>query len=260
MRKQKNLLKILAMSRKRFGGPVTLMPTQKRKKQKRRRAVPGVLRIPAPLATRGFRFPARPGERKAIDVGVATYNIHTTGSFTLLNGSVQGTDFNNRIGRKIICKSVFIRGWVGAEVATAALAAGSNESLVQQWRMIIFIDMQPNASAPSVTDLLVSADPTSQLNLNNRDRFMVVKDKTFMGQNFGKAFTAATGIMGSDNSARNVKVFKSLNLETIYNSGNAGTIADINSGALYMFWIGTRASGTTDGNAILSTRVRFIDP
>jgi hypothetical protein len=36
-------------------------------------------------------------------------------------------------------------------------------------------------------------------------------------------------------------------------------VADINSGALYMFWIGTIASGDSDSVAQISTRVRFAD-
>jgi len=59
---------------------------------------------------------------------------------------------------------------------------------------------------------------------------------------------------------KKVKCYKKLNVETIYNAGNAGTIADINSGALYVFWIGTQAGAASDANFIGSIRGRFIDP
>jgi len=39
---------------------------------------------------------------------------------------------------------------------------------------------------------------------------------------------------------KKVKCYKKLNVETIYNAGNAGTIADINSGALYVFGLELR--------------------
>lgn len=207
-------------------------------------------------ATRGFRPLGlrSTGEKKVIDIASGAYQVNTTGVFTLLNGCTQGSDYTDRIGRKIVMRSLYIRGHVFAEPGI------STNSLPQQARMILFMDSQPNGAAPAVTDLLNTADAASQLNLNNRDRFKVIRDQTFV---FGPQVWSnvpAISVSGTP-SISDVNVFIRMFHETIYNAGNAGTIGDINSGALYMFWIGSQPAGSgTDSNAFVSTRVRFVDP
>lgn len=195
-------------------------------------------------------------ERKVNDIAAATYQVNTGGSFTLLCNPQLGSDMNNRIGRKILIKSAYIRGFLSTEPAGSAAV---NSVGVQQARFILFCDMQPNANAPAVTDLLVAATPISHLNLNNRDRFRVYADKMFTFGPYFRDTTATQSVAAAAQQAYTFKKFKRLNLETVFNATNGGSIADINSGALYMFWIGSVGAGTTDVNAILTTRVRYVD-
>lgn len=209
-----------------------------------------------PLRTGGYHN--NPVERKVNDIPVATYQVNTTGSITLLANPQLGSDFNNRIGRKIMLKSVYIRGYVVSEASANGPAVAFNNA--QQCRFILFCDMQPNGAAPAVTDLLNTANPASHLNLNNRDRFKIYSDKEFVLDPYFLVTTATQASAAMTNQVKTFKKFKKLNLEVIYNSTNGGTIADINSGALYMLWIGSQAAGTnTDANAVLSTRVRYLD-
>lgn len=209
-------------------------------------------------AFRGYRPVGlrRAGEKKLIDIAVATYQVHTTGSFTLLNGCIQGSDYNNRIGRKIFLKSLYIRGYVAPQIALSS-PIGADATTAQQVRMIIFLDNQPNGATPVVTDLLNTATPSSQLNLNNRDRFKILNDEVFV---LNPISTAAATFSGLGEVIKEVNIYRRMGVEAIYNAGNAGTVGDINSGALYMFWIGSNATGTNDANAIVSARVRFLDP
>lgn len=211
----------------------------------------------APLASRGYSFPIR--EKKTID-GTGTIQVNTTGSFTLLNGCIQGTDYTQRIGRKIQNNSVYIRGYVLTEAANFNPIVASNCG-AQEVRMILFCDMQPNGAAPAVTDLLNTATPQSQLNLNNRDRFKIYCDKQWVFDPFVYVTTASQAVVSANRQIYPIKKYKKLGLETIFNSGNAGTIGDITSGALYMFWIGSLPSAVGgDANAVITTRVRFLDP
>lgn len=198
-------------------------------------------------------------ESKVSDNSTATYQINTTGSFTLLHIPQLGSDFNARIGRKTFMKSLYIRGRVTTEATTGASIAADINAGPQHFRMIIFVDLQPNGATPGVTDLLVEALPSSQLNLNNRDRFKVIKDKNWYVDPIVTNATPKT--FSAFNKTGDVfKTYKKLGQEVIFNATNGGTIADITSGALYMFWIGNQAAGTqTDGNAIVSTRVRYTD-
>jgi len=212
----------------------------------------------APLSTRGWRpFVATNHELKVQDLAPATYQVNTTGSITLLAIPVTGADFNARIGRKIRLHSLFLRGRLALE---SAIAPSGTLSLAQQARLIVCYDLQPNGAAPAITDILNTADPASHLNLNNRDRFRILCDKEYVFDPsfFQNTATQAYSFMGR--TIYNVKIFKRLNLDMIFNAVNGGTVADISSGALYMVWIGSAAAGTNvDTNAIVSTRVRYAD-
>jgi len=209
-----------------------------------------------PLASRGYVLNTQ--ERKVFDIDVASYAVDTTGSITLLADPQVGADMNQRIGRKILLKSVYIRGYVRTEAATSTLPLVN--TIGQMGRFIIFADLQPNGAAPAVTALLKEASPASQLNIDNRDRFKVYCDREFIFDPYGASTTATQTYLSCTNQIRAIKKFKKINLEMIFNATNGGTIADVNSGALYMLWIGNVAAGTnTNMSASLSTRVRYSD-
>lgn len=212
----------------------------------------------APLSTRGWRpFINTNHELKVQDLATATYQVNTTGSITLLAVPVTGADYNARIGRKITLKSLFIRGRIQLEV-DATLAAVSVTG--QQARCIVVYDLQPNGAAPAITDILNTADPASHLNLNNRDRFRVIADKEYTFDPYSSVTTANQAQLCFGRTIYNMKLYKRLNLDMIFNAVNGGTVADIASGALYMVWLGSAPSASNgDVNAIVSTRVRYAD-
>lgn len=182
-------------------------------------------------------------EKKVVDTAPSSYVCDTTGSVTLLNGVATGTDFTDRIGRKIMLKSVYVRGRI------APVDGGTSNSLA---RVMIVYDMQANGAAPAITDILKTATSQDQLNMNNRDRFRVIMDKQFPvgGVDTTVGYAQAPCIF-------QVKKFKRLNLETLY-SGTTNAIASIATGALFMVTIGDVAAGsgaTFNG----SVRVRFMD-
>lgn len=200
----------------------------------------------APLRTGGFFGPRRTmQEKKAIDLAQADYGMDTTGSVTLLNGVATGTDFTDRIGRKIITRSVAVRGII---IPAAANIGG------QKGRLIIVQDNQVNGAAPAVTDVLKTANANAQLNLNNRDRFRVLVDREFV---IGQLSNIATQSVAGSPTIGKCKVFKATRIETIF-QGTTAAVASIASGAIWMVTIGTQAAGsglTFSG----TTRVRFID-
>ena len=82
----------------------------------------------AALATRGFRgsYGRSVGEKKFYDIATAQYGVNTNGSITLLCYPVLGSDYNQRIGRKIIMKSIYIRGLCGAEASQTTITTPVN--------------------------------------------------------------------------------------------------------------------------------------
>lgn len=208
-----------------------------------------------PLASRGYRLNSV--EKKVNDIAAASYAINTTGSFTLLAFPVVGADFTQRIGRKVMLRNLYIRGFLSTDPASTA--GTSNGIVTQCCRMIIFADLQPNGAAPAVTDLLNTATSVSHLNLNNRDRFKVYCDKQWVFGPYLHITTATQAEAMNSQQVYSLKKYKKINQEMVFNAVNGGTIADVTSGALYMFWIGSTVAGGADGVANVTTRIRYTD-
>lgn len=209
-------------------------------------------------STRGFRdhygFNKRSitKEKKFFDTVVAGQTISSAaGNFNPFFLPALGTEYNQRIGRKCVAKSMYIRGRI--QIATTApiitAAVGT-----QQNRFIVFMDMQPNGVVPALTDLLTTADPSSQLNPNNRDRFRVIKDKYYSFDPF--VYNSATGTGALNRTIYDMKIYKKLNCEVIFNQNTTSTINAIATCAIYYFFLGSinNASEFT-----INTRVRYDD-
>jgi len=200
----------------------------------------------APIASRGFYGTQRrsPQERKLIDTVVTDSAMDTTGTVTLLNGCATGTDFTNRIGRKINVKSILVRGLAEPQDGT---------TVARFLRWMLVLDTQPNGALATITDILTTSTSLSPLNLNNRDRFKVLVDKQMLN---GGGDTTATQAFSDRNSSITHK-YKKCNFDTIYD-GTGATIADIQSGALLLVTIGSAAAGS-GSDMTYYARVRFVD-
>ena len=162
----------------------------------------------------------------------------TPGATFLLNGLVPGSLANQRIGRKISIKSLYVRATV--QLASTSVRGGNI-------RMIIFYDKQANATAPAVTELLVDDSFWSPNNLSTRDRFVVLCDHVF------------DHIGTQDKFSDSAVIYKKLNLETMFNAGTAGTIADITSGSIYIMFAQSGTIGTANPTASWYSRIRYTD-
>lgn len=189
------------------------------------------------------------GELKTIDVvtAVTSYNVTAGSAIILLNGVATGTDFTNRIGRKIVMRSILFR--------SSTFDSGAGATTGERARLLIIYDRQPNGATPVYTDILGTggaADALSPMSLNNRDRFVVLRDWLFSTEyaNF------AAGNITTGNSIEYIKkCYKKLNLETVF-SGTAATIGSIATGAVWMMAIGTGSNVTS---LAYNCRIRFED-
>lgn len=195
-------------------------------------------------------------EKKVIDILQAVYSVENTGTvLRLLNGCVAGSQNFNRIGRKINLKSLQIHGYFQATaVATANVKA----------RMLIVFDKQSNGAAPTYANIITSQDitgatsstVTDMINLDNRDRFEIIRDENIVIAPYNT--TATQSVAGTPTIVPIDRYIKLGNRETVYNAGTAGTVGDIQSGALYVFFIASQPNAT--GVLFVgSFRTRFID-
>lgn len=168
--------------------------------------------------------------------GVGTWT--TPGATFLLNGLVPDSTASGRIGRKVMMKSIYIR--ISFELQAASVGGSP-------LRCIVVYDKQANATAPAVTDVLVTDAHISPNNISNRDRFVTVFDQMIDTVSVNNNFSASSSL------------YKKINLPIQFNAGTAGTIADITTGSLYIMF--SQTSGITTSGPIVRwyARIRYSD-
>jgi len=192
------------------------------------------------IRTGGWANPTKGGELKFNDILCnAVMNLNDTFSTPiLLNGLQSGSDATNRIGRKVNIKSLLLRFNFG--MASTSIGGAP-------CRILVVYDKQANATAPLITDILLVNGFSSQNNLSNRDRFVTIFDHI------------TQPIAATNNYCVADVLFKRVNLETIFNAGNAGTIGDISSGSVYIFVAQCGTIGTTAPVLLARSRIRYTD-
>lgn len=186
-----------------------------------------------------------------VDLAAANYALDTTGSVTLIATVAQGASVNQRVGKKILLKSLQCRGYMQNN-ATA---------LSNDVAYLIVYDKRPTGALPAVTDILVSASANSFNNDANSGRFRILKrvDGLLIGNVSQTAPPVSDGNI-SDLYAIGEDWFLNLkNLPCTFKAAGTGAIGDIEEGALYLVTVGQRAAGTTAAAANLSFRTRFVD-
>lgn len=187
--------------------------------------------------------PARASELKFLDVQTSQAPA-VAGTGTLSAGIcfvVQGADKINRVGSQVSIKSMEWRQFCQLGTTTGNAAV----------RTVIVYDKTPNGLAPTifagtVNDIFNRDDITAQMNLNQRDRFIVLQD----------ILTPSFGVAGP--GADYQKGFRKLGLPQTYNAA-AGNIASLNQGNIVaVTWVspGLAVAAPT---VIISTRFRFED-
>lgn len=188
-------------------------------------------------------MPGRRGELKYVDIQNQQNQFDDVGVGVLLNGLVPGTGASQRIGKKVTLKSIQIRGAINAGALGVNPFSGFG-------RMFIIYDKQANAAFPTIASILEQTSGTSPMNMDNRERFLVLYDRQFALDQFG------------GNPSAQVKMYKKLNLTTVFNAGTAGTVADITSGAVYVVFINENSYVTTSTNSPIIrwySRIRYED-
>jgi len=193
---------------------------------------------------------------KAFDVGYSNSNFTVAGTFTPLNALIVGPESYQRIGRRISMRSVSIKGYVNF----------SATSIQDSARIIIVYDEQPNAALPVLADVFQNSNAglatsnLSFLNLNNRDRFRILKDFKVLIP----AVTVVAGVLTNEvvpdpiRNSFNVDWDIPLSgLETTYNAVNGGTVADITTGSLLIITFDGNNAGTV--SFAFSSRLRYVD-
>lgn len=194
----------------------------------------------------GFVSPSTSGEMKFTDVtlsngttALAARTWTTPGPTFLLNGLVPDSTATGRIGRKVVMKSLFLRMFCQFAATTTGFG---------YLRYLVIYDRQSNATAPAVTDILLADDVLSPMNLSNKDRFKVLASGSF-----DPISAQANGC------CKEVEIYKNLDLPVQFNAGVAGTIGDIQTGAVYILFAQSGQLATAAPQFNFRSRIRYSD-
>lgn len=193
------------------------------------------------IRTGGWASPASTPELKFKDSSITNFISFGATAFetgVLLNGLIPDSTASGRIGRKVCLKSLLVR-W--------SINMGTTSTGGTPVRILVVYDKQANATAPAITDILLADHFLSQNNLSNRDRFVTIFDQITAPIATGDCFSQADTL------------YKAFDLETMFNAGTAGSIADITSGSIYLFTAGTGALLTANGGFNARVRCRYTD-
>lgn len=183
--------------------------------------------------------------------------ISTTSAITLVNGMAQGDANGTRDGLKIIITKI--------EFEAQLIMSSTAVSGFDRGKVSIFIDKQANGAAPIFSSIVGSALLAPYTNstgatplLKNGqfdDQFYIIKDWDYVLD--ANAFNDAAGVWQRD--AMHLKYNKPLRRVIEYNLGNAGTVADIVSNAIYIGGLGGQAAGATATSFSYLVRIWYTD-
>lgn len=210
---------------------------RRRKGNKKRKGKPGRLQVYGGAYRQlkndiGYIMSVINVEDKRVD-NTSTQAFTAAWQLLILNGLVLGTTATTRNGQSV--------KWTGMEARlTVRLgAAASNTASI-----VIFYDRSPNAVAPVGLDVYAVAGVLSPRNASTISRFHILHDERY-------ALDTVQATIIPDGYSKN------LNTHTNFNTGNAGTIADIQEGAYYLAWICD--TSVTFPSFDVYTRFLFVD-
>jgi len=214
---------------------------RRRRSSKRRRVGRASSSVPSLLSSKSFS-----PELKYVDTTTTIQDMTTTPVITLLNGCAPGTGSTNRIGRRILVKSVQLSGYANASTATVTAPC--------RWALVV--DRQPNGVAFTFADCWDSAIADTLRNPNNLQRFQIIHDTGVFGV-IGST-QPAPAIAATSSSLVPFHLYKKLNIPVQFNSGTAGNVADIQTNAIFLVTWGSQA-GLNGADFTSRIRVRFAD-
>ncbi len=159
---------------------------------------------------------------------------NTTANFNLINGLSLGDTATTRTGQSVKCVKI--------DLNFSVIGNQSGTSITG--RILVVMDHQSNGAIFLIGDLLNATTPTSMFVVGNQMRFSVLFDESY-----------AINING--NFAFTQRKLINCQSHTEFNTGNAGTVADINTNSIYLIHFSDQGVNTPTINWY--TRYWFVD-
>lgn len=205
------------------------------------------------------------GESKYFDTEVSAFSVAGTTAWANTNDVIkgliatpqEGSDINNRVGRKIEVYKIAIRGVIRTPAITDQADAYGDVAV----RVILWQDQQCNAAATTSAALMQdSTTSTASLqfcsfqNPNNFGRFRVLKDKIIYPRDaVAINDSAATGSIAMPDVPFKITHKFAKPVVVKFNGTNGGSIADVVNNA---FYLSAQKSQAIFDNKVMDVRAR----
>ncbi len=202
-----------------------------------------------PIKLRGYSYARkqmRSGGVQLLEIkarsGTATFgDILIPARIVHIGGLAIGTDIDERIGRTVVIKKLFVNMQLIPAVG----------SLTASYRILLLYDRQPNGTLATEDAIFDGVGPHNALSfkeMDSRDRFKTL---------YNSGLITLNGNAAAD-SIWNQEIALELNLPQTF-SGTSSTIGSITTGALLMVAIGKNAGAGQGHDLITENRIRFVD-
>lgn len=182
-----------------------------------------------------------------LSIGIPTYSSASGAEpssawqgYTCINEVTQGAAVYQRIGNKVVFRSIHARFCIYMLTGTIGAAI----------RIALIYDRQPNGAYPAGAEMFQTTLTTmprySPLNIGNKSRFSIIRDQV-------------VDLSVQSNYSKSIQIYAKGRWETEYAGVGTGTIGDIKTGAIYLYIVEPWATG---GHCDLSSgtvRLRYYD-
>lgn len=215
-------------------------------------------KLPASLVTSN----RPPGELKSLDNPAFVGTLSALAQLTTQNLIRAGSSYFNRIGRKIDMRTFRL---------VALISPLRTCTFHDYVRILVVYDRQTNGALPAAADILQTTDQAgtntnggfSGVNLNNRDRFLILRDMRITLPSLTDTAGVITNVGVIDPVSKSINIdmyIKLKGLITQYKADSApAVIGDIATGSLIVMTIGIQAAGTEGYQISYETRLRYGD-
>lgn len=223
----------------------------------RRSFVPRSLGSPLALSERKYFDADRTSTAITSSAADWTGQEYDPATLNTLFCPVQGTAFNERVGRKVYVKSLRIKGTFSI-AAQANQTAGDNANVL---RWLCYIDRQTNGTQAQGEDVLSSGAGSNAVdmfqNAANFGRFRILTDRKIIMENQAISFDGTN--IEQQGISKPFFYAKTFNPPMVvhFNATNGGTVADIVDNSFHII-----ANCTIANNVFIvyKSRVCFVDP
>lgn len=183
---------------------------------------------------------------------------HDPSSTILLNTVVRGDGEENRDGRKIVMRSIYLTGTISC-ISQANQSSADNGALIF---ISLVLDKQTNGITIDSEDVYVNpgadALTSSSLmrNLKFVTRFTVLATVKLNMDNVNLAFSGNTDQMEQSGLIRSWEIYRKLNIPVLFSSGTGETVANIVDNSLHL--LAWTTSATMAPLISYNSRLRFV--